>query len=96
VAVSRGKALFADNCAACHGPEGLGSVEMGAPNLTDKIWLYGGDNASVVESITNARRSSMPAWSERLDPVTVKILAAYVHAFGGGKDEPAKTANSER
>lgn len=95
VAVTRGKTVFADNCAACHGAAGEGNPDLGAPNLADKIWLYGGDRASVIESISNARRGSMPAWSERLDPVTVKILAAYVHALGGGK-KTATEAKNER
>lgn len=84
-AVERGAAIYADNCAACHGERGEGIVDMGAPRLDDGIWLYGGDKASVVHSITFARRGSMPAWSDRLDPATVKVLAAYVHALGGGQ-----------
>lgn len=94
VAINRGKTVFAENCAACHGEEGQGNPDLGAPNLADKIWLYGGDKESVIESISNARRGSMPAWGERLDPVTVKILAAYVHALGGGKS--ASTAQNSR
>jgi cytochrome c oxidase cbb3-type subunit 3 len=82
---ARGEAVFADNCAACHGEKGGGNPEMGAPRLDDAVWLYGGDRAAVVESISNGRKGSMPAWAERLDPATVKILAAYVHALGGGK-----------
>jgi cytochrome c oxidase cbb3-type subunit 3 len=81
----RGATVFADNCAACHGEKGDGNPEMGAPRLNDRIWLYGGDKKSVVETITYARRGSMPAWSERLDPATVKILATYVHSLGGGR-----------
>lgn len=84
-AVERGTQLYADNCAVCHGEKGEGNPDMGAPRLNDGIWLYGGDKATVVETITYARRGSMPAWSERLDPATVKILAAYVHALGGGQ-----------
>ena len=93
VAINRGKAVFAENCAACHGPEGLGNADLGAPNLADKIWLYGGDKQSVIESISNSRRGSMPAWAERLDPVTVKILAAYVHALGGGRSATSTAQN---
>lgn len=84
-AIGRGAALYADNCAACHGDRGEGMQELGAPRLSDGIWLYGGDRATVIESITNARRGSMPAWIERLDPATVKVLATYVHALGGGQ-----------
>lgn len=84
-AAERGAQVFADNCAACHGEKGEGIQDVGAPRLNDRIWLYGGDKATVVETITYARRGNMPAWSERLDPATVKVLAAYVHALGGGQ-----------
>ena len=84
-AVARGAALFAENCAACHGDRGAGNREIGAPNLTDRIWLYGGDRATVAQSIYGGRGSSMPAWSERLAPETVKMLAIYVHSLGGGE-----------
>lgn len=90
MSVTRGKTIFADNCAACHGEAATGNADLGAPNLADKIWLYGGDRASVIESIASSRRGSMPAWAERLDPVTVKVLAAYVHAFGGGRQTTAE------
>jgi len=83
--LEEGKTLFADNCAACHGEDGKGMTELGAPNLTDKIWLYGGDLETVVDTVTNGRAGVMPAWSGRLDDVTVKSLAVYVHSLGGGK-----------
>lgn len=84
-AVERGATVFAENCAACHGEKGEGNQDMGAPRLSDGIWLYGGDRKNVVETITYARRGNMPAWIERLDPATVKVLATYVHALGGGQ-----------
>jgi cytochrome c oxidase cbb3-type subunit 3 len=84
-ALERGAKLFAENCAACHGADGKGNREVGAPRLTDRIWLYGGDKASVVQTITFARNGSMPAWSPRLDDATIKMLAVYVHALGGGE-----------
>jgi cytochrome c oxidase cbb3-type subunit 3 len=80
-----GKKLFADNCASCHGDTGKGNQEVGAPNLTDKIWLYGGDEATIVETITNGRSGVMPAWIGRLDPSTIKAMAVYVHSLGGGQ-----------
>jgi cytochrome c oxidase cbb3-type subunit III len=80
-----GKKLFADNCASCHGDTGKGNQEVGAPNLTDKIWLYGGDEANIVETITNGRSGVMPAWIGRLDPSTIKAMAVYVHSLGGGQ-----------
>jgi cytochrome c oxidase cbb3-type subunit 3 len=80
-----GKKLFADNCVSCHGDGGKGNPELGAPNLTDKIWLYGSDEATIIETITNGRSGVMPAWVGRLDPVTIKALTVYVHSLGGGK-----------
>ena len=84
-AVKRGSAVFAENCALCHGEKGTGNQEVGAKNLTDGIWIYGGDKATLVETITNARNGSMPAWGARLDPTTIKMLAVYVHSLGGGQ-----------
>jgi len=81
----RGTQLYADNCAACHGAAGEGNRTFGAPRLNDAIWLYGGDREALTETVTNARRGMMPAWGPRLDPVTVKMLAAYVHSLGGGE-----------
>jgi cytochrome c oxidase cbb3-type subunit 3 len=80
-----GKKIFADNCVSCHGDNGKGNQELGAPDLTDKIWLFGSDEATVIETITNGRAGVMPAWTDRLDPATVKALAVYVHSLGGGK-----------
>ena len=80
-----GAKIFADNCVACHGDKGQGNQELGAPNLTDKIWLYGSDEATIIETITNGRSGVMPAWVDRLDPSTIKVLAVYVHSLGGGK-----------
>lgn len=81
----RGAAVFAQNCAVCHGEKGTGNQEIGSKNLTDNIWLYGGDKATLVETITYARNSSMPSWSARLGPATIKMLAIYVHSLGGGQ-----------
>ena len=80
-----GAKLFADNCASCHGDNGKGNQELGAPNLTDKIWLYGSDEATLIETISNGRAGVMPAWVGRLDPSTIKALTVYVHSLGGGK-----------
>ncbi len=87
-ASARGAALFAANCAVCHGDAGTGGRSVGAPNLTDAIWLYSGDKATLTATITNARGGVMPAWGHRLDPVTIKMLAAYVHSLGGGEKNP--------
>lgn len=84
-----GAAIFANNCASCHGNDGKGLREFGAPNLTDGIWLYGGDAANIKTTINNSRYGVMPRWNNRLDPVTIKMLAAYVHSLGGGEATPA-------
>ena len=88
-AAQRGAAIFAANCVACHGPDGKGNRTVGAPNLTDAIWLYGSEHADVVASVTNAHAGVMPAWGGKLDAVTIKMLAAYVHSLGGGEASPA-------
>ncbi|MFC4295608.1 cytochrome-c oxidase, cbb3-type subunit III [Novosphingobium tardum] len=82
----RGAVLFEANCSVCHGVNATGDRKVGAPNLTDAIWLYGGDRDSLTQTVTNARYGVMPAWGTRLDPVTIKMLAAYVHSLGGGED----------
>lgn len=88
----RGARIFGENCAVCHGANGEGSRAVGAPKLSDAIWLYGGDRKTLTESVTNARYGVMPAWGGRLDPVTIKMLAAYVHSRGGGEANPAPAA----
>jgi cytochrome c oxidase cbb3-type subunit III len=80
-----GKTVFAANCVTCHGPEGKGNRELGAPNLTDKIWLYGSDKATIVQGIVNGRGATMPAWGGRLNDATIKSLAIYVYSLGGGE-----------
>jgi cytochrome c oxidase cbb3-type subunit 3 len=84
-AIERGRALFAEQCSGCHGEAGKGSLEMGAPNLTDGIWLYGDRKADIVETIRTGRGGVMPSWDGKLDPATIKMLAIYVHSLGGGK-----------
>ncbi len=78
-----GQARFVQ-CAACHGPEGRGNTAVGAPNLTDTIWLYGGSKETVIETITNGRNGAMPAWGERLGKDKVHLLAAYVWSLSHG------------
>lgn len=87
-ASARGMALFATNCSSCHGADGKGDRQFGAPNLTDAIWLYGGDKATITQTIAKSRFGVMPRWDNRLDPVTIKMLAAYVHSLGGGEAPP--------
>ncbi|MBA1157404.1 cytochrome-c oxidase, cbb3-type subunit III [Microvirga mediterraneensis] len=81
--LAAGAKVFADNCAACHGDKGLGNQELGAPNLTDQIWLFGSDKAAIVEGLMNGRGGVMPTWHGRLDDTTIKSLTLYVHSLGG-------------
>ncbi|MAQ84404.1 cytochrome-c oxidase, cbb3-type subunit III [Psychromarinibacter halotolerans] len=86
-----GEQVFAEQCAACHMDDGTGDTALGAPNLTDAIWLYGGDVASITETVTNARFGVMPAWSQEyrsafgLTDSEINAVAAYVHQLGGGQ-----------
>jgi len=81
----QGKEIFADNCASCHGVEGKGDRDFGAPNLTDPIWLFGSDKENIVETISYSRKGVMPAWKDKLDEETIKQLTLYVHSLGGGE-----------
>lgn len=82
---AQGAALFATNCSSCHGANGKGGREFGAPNLADAIWLYGGDKANIMQQVTNPRHGVMPAWESRLPDETIKQLSIYVHSLGGGE-----------
>jgi cytochrome c oxidase cbb3-type subunit 3 len=84
-AAERGREIFAENCAACHGEAGEGNREFGAPRLNDALWFYGGDKETVVRTITESKGGVMPAWGGRLNAVTIKQLAIYVHSLGGGE-----------
>jgi cytochrome c oxidase cbb3-type subunit 3 len=86
-----GKQLFATNCVACHGEDGRGNQAIGAPNLTDHTWLYGGSVDAVRSSIANGRQGQMPAQLERLGTQRVKLLAAYVLSLGAGGSSGAPT-----
>ena len=83
--VEKGKLLFEDNCVSCHREGGAGDTKLGAPNLTDAIWLYGGSKAKIIETLTYGRAGMMPAWEGRLSDDTIKLLTVYVHALGGGQ-----------
>ncbi|MCC7271677.1 MAG: cytochrome-c oxidase, cbb3-type subunit III [Alphaproteobacteria bacterium] len=84
-AAGRGKATYADQCVACHGDTGRGNPEQGGPSLVDQVWLYGSDKASIERSVYLGRGGVMPAWTERLDEATIKMLTLYVHSLGGGR-----------
>lgn len=83
--IAKGAPVFKDNCASCHGDDGKGKQEFGAPNLTDAIWLYGSSRSTILAGIENGRGSVMPVWQGRLDDETIKALTVYVHGLGGGK-----------
>lgn len=87
---AKGKEKFDKVCVACHGPEGKGMNALGAPNLTDKVWLYGSSEATIVETITKGRANRMPAWKEFLGDAKVHILAAYVMSLSGKAGEQQK------
>ena len=84
-AATAARQAFVDNCASCHGEAGTGGREFGAPNLTDGIWLYGGDPAALRATIENARFGIMPAFAGRLSPEDIAKVAVYVHSLGGGE-----------
>ena len=86
----QGKDLFAQNCAACHGPEGKGTPAIGAPNLTDKTWLYGSAEATIIETVTNGRSNQMPAFKDFLGEDKVHLLAAYVLSLSKAAPADAK------
>lgn len=79
-----GKNKFAV-CAACHGPDGKGNIAMGAPNLTDNVWLYGSGEAAIVETITKGRNGLMPAQKDVLSDAKIHLLAAYVYGLSQKK-----------
>ncbi|WP_295531696.1 cytochrome-c oxidase, cbb3-type subunit III [uncultured Thioclava sp.] len=80
-----GETVFADNCSACHAEDGTGDQAQGAPNLTDAIWLYGGDVDTITYTVANARTGVMPNWNERLSEADIRAVTAYVHGLGGGQ-----------
>jgi cytochrome c oxidase cbb3-type subunit 3 len=84
-AAARGAEIYAEECSACHGESGEGVREVGGPRLNDEIWLYGGSKEELVAQISQPQHGQMPAWANRLDEETIKMLAIYVHSLGGGE-----------
>lgn len=80
--IKEGQELFTANCASCHGDKAEGNPEMGAPNLTDQSWIYGGKLATIETTIEDGRQGHMPTWEKRLSPADIKILALYVNSLG--------------
>ena len=92
-----GKPKFDENCAACHMPDGTGMQAMGAPNLTDKVWLYGSSEAAITESIVKGRYGVMPGMDQTMGTTSNKdaklhLLTAYVYGLGGGQPPAAPVA----
>lgn len=86
VVAGKGREIFAQNCAVCHGPDGTGNTQMGAPNLTDNIWLHGGTQKAIQETIAGGRSNRMPAHKEFLGEAKVHLLATYVFGLRLDKD----------
>lgn len=84
ILASKGKEGFEAACTACHGADGTGNQMLGAPNLTDKVWLYGSREETLIETITQGRSNQMPEHGERLGEAKIHLLTAYVHGLGGG------------
>lgn len=80
-----GQIVFADNCAACHGDTGEGNTDIGAPDLTDKFWIYGGDRKDIHQTVMNGRTGHMPSWEGRLDLDKIKVLTLYLKNLADGK-----------
>lgn len=83
--VAPGAKVFAENCVSCHGDNAKGNKELGAPDLTDAIWLYGSGETAIAAQVRAPRQGVMPAWGARLGETKVKELAVYVHSLGGGE-----------
>jgi len=83
VRAGKGETAYTEaGCIGCHGADGTGMQVLGAPNLTDKVWLYGSSEAAIIETITNGRQNKMPAWQEFLGDAKVHLLSAYVISLG--------------
>ena len=80
-----GQQVYLDQCSGCHMEDGTGDRNVGAPNLTDAIWLYGGTPDKLTETVTYSHFGVMPAWGQRLTEAEVRAAAAYVHQLGGGE-----------
>lgn len=96
IRVLRGKSEYMNTCAACHGAEGKGNKALGAPNLTDDIWLYGSSEATIVHSILNGRNNRMPAQEQTLTSEQIRLVAAWVWGLSKGVDVTSATVTSAR
>lgn len=97
-AAEKGKAIFAQNCVGCHGVDAKGNQDIGAPNLTDHTWLYGGSQATIIKTITDGRNGHMPAHGEFLGKAKVHLLATYIYSLShpqGAAATASTTADSK-
>ncbi|OQW59975.1 MAG: cytochrome C oxidase Cbb3 [Proteobacteria bacterium HN_bin10] len=94
-AAARGAAIYEAQCVVCHGPGGAGDRSVGAPSLTDDVWLYGGSREEIRRQIETGRAGVMPSWSSRFDDGTLRALAYYVHEMGGGEPDAAPIPPAE-
>jgi cytochrome c oxidase cbb3-type subunit III len=88
IRAARGKEKFAQICVACHGADGKGNPAVGAPNLTDKIWLHGGSEEQIMLTVSKGRVDQMPAHKDLLTPAKIHLLTAYVYSLYGGSRTP--------
>ena len=94
IRVVNGKKEFMNTCAACHGPDGKGNKALGAPNLTDDVWLYGSSEDTIVYGILNGRNNRMPAWAGILTPEQIRMVGAFEYSLSGGKDVTSSVLNA--
>ena len=92
IRIVRGKREYMNSCVACHGPDGKGNKALGAPNLTDDVWLYGSSEATIVNGILNGRNNRMPPQEANLTPEQIRLLTAFVWGLSGGKDVTASAS----
>lgn len=96
IRILRGKREYMNSCAACHGAEGKGNKALGAPNLTDDVWLYGSSEATIVHGILNGRNNRMPAQEQTLTSEQIRLVAAWVWGLSKGVDVTSATVTSAR
>ena len=87
---ARGEEVFKSNCIACHGSDGKGNIALGAANLTDKTWLYGGSEATIIETVSKGRMAMMPAQDKVLSSEKIQLLTAYVWGLSNNNQSPQK------
>jgi cytochrome c oxidase cbb3-type subunit 3 len=85
----RGADVFKANCVACHGADSKGNIALGAPNLADKTWLYGGSEAAIIETVAKGRMAMMPSQDKVLSPEKIHLLTAYVWGLSNNKQAAA-------